>query len=57
MAAVPKHRISKSSRRERRGHLKLEKLTLAICDNCKKKIEPHTVCQFCGHYKGEEIIK
>lgn len=57
MAAVPKHRISKSSRRERRGHLKLKKPTLSICDNCKRKTEPHTVCQFCGHYKGEEVIK
>ncbi len=56
MAAVPKHRISKSHRGERRAHLGLTKPNLSVCENCKKKREPHTVCQFCGHYDGKEVM-
>jgi large subunit ribosomal protein L32 len=55
MAAVPKKRISKARRGERRAHLALEKPNLMICPNCKKKKEPHTVCKFCGYYDGKEI--
>jgi len=55
MGAVPKHRISKSRKRERRAHLALKKPALVACPNCKKLKEPHVVCTFCGKYKGEEV--
>lgn len=55
MAAVPKHRISKSRKGERRAHLALTKPSLVECPHCKKMKEPHVVCTFCGKYKDKEI--
>jgi len=55
MGAVPKHRISKSRRGERRAHLALKKPTLVACPSCKKMKEPHVVCTFCGKYKGKKV--
>jgi large subunit ribosomal protein L32 len=29
---------------------------LAVCPKCGKKARPHTVCVYCGYYKGKEVI-
>jgi len=54
--AVPKKRTTSSSRDQRRMHIFLEKPTLTKCSKCGHFILPHTICQFCGYYKGREVI-
>jgi len=55
--SVPGKRLSKSKCRRRRSHQALVKTKLIKCPKCKKPTLPHRVCQFCGSYKGKEIIK
>lgn len=37
-------------------HIRLKEPVLAACPKCKKPVKPHTVCLFCGFYKGREVI-
>lgn len=54
--AVPKHRRTSSSSRQRRMHIFIRPASLTACQKCKKPVRPHTVCQNCGYYKGQEFI-
>jgi large subunit ribosomal protein L32 len=55
--AVPKKRHSKSKVGRRRMHLYLKETPLVKCTNCGEMRLPHTVCPFCGFYKGREVLK
>lgn len=48
--------MAKGKQLRRRSHLALTKQVLIACGQCKKMIRPHTVCTFCGYYKGREVI-
>ena len=37
-------------------HLYLKETVLRFCPKCGKSVLPHTVCQACGYYKGQEVI-
>ena len=54
--AVPKKRTTKSRRDKRRHNIFLKKPTLNRCTKCSNFVLPHTVCSFCGYYKGREVI-
>ena len=54
--AVPKQKHTKSRRNKRRGNIFLEAPGLALCSKCGKQVLPHTVCFYCGYYKGTEVI-
>lgn len=54
--AVPKHRRTSSSSRQRRMHLFITPAVLTICKKCGKPVRPHTICPHCGYYKGREVI-
>lgn len=54
--AVPRHKHTRSSVGQRRMHIFITPPVLAVCQKCKKAVKPHTVCQYCGHYKGKEFI-
>ena len=54
--AVPKQRHTKSRRDRRRMHIFLKAPVLVKCKKCGKPVLPHTVCQFCGYFKGREVI-
>ena len=54
--AEPKKRGTKSKRDKRRLHIVMKKPALTKCLKCGKTILPHTVCSFCGYYKGKEVI-
>lgn len=54
--AVPKQRHTKSRRDKRRANIYLETSSLTTCPKCGKKVLPHTVCSYCGYYKGREVI-
>lgn len=54
--AVPKQRHTKSRRNNRRMHLFIKSPILSICSKCKKEKLPHRTCQYCGYYKGKEVV-
>lgn len=54
--AVPKHRTTKSRQLKRRQHIFLEKPNLTKCQKCGHLTLPHTVCSYCGYYRGKEVI-
>lgn len=53
---VPRHHMAKGKQLRRRSHLALKKKNLIACSHCKKMIAPHTVCKYCGYYKGREVV-
>lgn len=56
MGALPKRKISKQRKRNRRSHHALEEPTLSVCPECKHKKLAHTVCENCGSYKGVKVL-
>lgn len=55
--AVPKRKLSRSRTRHRRSNwLAKGGVTVARCRRCKSPNKPHTVCSFCGHYAGREVL-
>lgn len=54
--AVPKRRTSKTAKRQRRTHFKLEVPGMVACDNCGEMKLAHRVCKNCGEYKGKQVI-
>lgn len=55
--AVPKKRTSKTRQLKRRAQISLKLPTLTKCPKCGKDILPHTVCQYCGYYKGKIVLE
>jgi len=55
--SVPKKRRTVSSRNNRRSHHSLKDITINTCSQCAKPVKPHYACDFCGTYKGKEVIK
>ena len=37
-------------------HLYLEKTALSVCPKCGRAVLPHKLCNWCGYYKGREMI-
>ncbi len=54
--AVPKNKISKSRRNQRRAHDALAASSSAECSNCGELKRPHHVCGACGYYDSREVI-
>jgi len=54
--AVPFRRTSKTKKRMRRTHLKIDARTTVVCSNCGEVIQPHRACTKCGFYKGKNIL-
>ncbi len=48
--------MAKGKQLRRRSHLALKGTGLIACSQCKKMIRPHTVCKYCGYYKGREVV-
>lgn len=57
MGAVPKVRISKRRKNNRRAHHGLKAPTLSVCPKCKQPKRPHFKCQECGFYGELESEK
>ncbi len=55
--AVPKRRISKEKKRQRRANWKLLIPGIVKCSHCGEPIMPHRVCKACGYYDGKQIVK
>jgi large subunit ribosomal protein L32 len=55
--AVPKRRTSKSVKRKRRTHFKLNMPGMVVCPNCGEMKLAHRVCKECGQYGGKTVIE
>ena len=53
--AVPQRRISKTRKRLRRTHFKLNVTGLVTCSHCGEMIKSHQVCPKCGYYDGKVV--
>ena len=53
--AVPFRRTSKTKKRKRRTHFKLNVPGMTVCPNCGEMKLSHRVCRECGHYDGKEV--
>jgi len=57
MGAVPKRRISKQRKGNRRAHHALKRPMMNRCTTCNQNKLPHVVCENCGTYKGTKVLK
>lgn len=55
--ALPKRQHSRQRGRKRRTHYKIALKSLGTCPQCKKPIQSHRVCPFCGYYKGKPVVE
>lgn len=55
--AVPKSKISRSRRGQRRSHDSLSAAATNECPNCGEIKRPHHVCGSCGYYKDREVTE
>ena len=54
--AVPKKKVSKSRRDQRRAHDALKPGAYEECPECGEIKRPHHVCPACGQYNGREVV-
>lgn len=54
--AVPKRKLSRARRGNRRAQQSLARTQLVRCTHCGSMIRPHTICKACGHYRGRQIM-
>jgi len=54
--SVPKKKRSKSKQKPAQVRLLPRRVFLVACPKCKKPKQPHIVCEFCGTYKGKQIL-
>jgi large subunit ribosomal protein L32 len=57
MGALPKRKITKARRGQRRSHDKLTPPALVNCSQCNSPKLPHIVCPVCGTYAGREVVE
>lgn len=56
MGAIgPQRRISKTRKRQRRSHFKLDNPSMLVCPNCGEIKLAHVVCANCGFYDGKLV--
>ncbi|MBW1698744.1 MAG: 50S ribosomal protein L32 [Deltaproteobacteria bacterium] len=55
--AVPKRKVSKSRRDNRRAHKKTHAPNLSTCPQCGEARLPHHVCPGCGSYRGRTVVE
>ncbi len=56
MGALPKQRISRKRRGDRRSQQHLKPLQLVECPQCHNPRQPHHVCPLCGTYRGRQVV-
>lgn len=56
-AIAPVRRISKTRKRKRRTHYKIEVPGMTLCPNCGEMKLAHTVCKACGYYDGRKVLE
>jgi large subunit ribosomal protein L32 len=56
MGALPKRKVSRHRRGNRRQHLAITAPTLVTCPKCGNLMRAHFACKECGTYKGRQVI-
>lgn len=54
--AVPRKKVTRMKRDQRRSHHALAPVNIGECANCGEMKLPHHICGACGHYNGREVI-
>lgn len=54
--AVPRHKLSKSKKRQRRAHHALTPTSMGIHPRSQQLVPPHRVCPFTGFYRGKKRL-
>lgn len=53
---VPRTKISKRQKGNRRSHHALAAKGTSTCPKCNEIRQPHCVCKHCGFYAGKEVL-
>ena len=56
MGALPKKKVSRARRGNRRSHIRLALPSLMTCPECQAPKMTHRVCAACGTYNGNQIL-
>lgn len=56
MGAVPKRKVSRHRRGNRRRHQYLTLPELMKCPNCGELTRAHRACNQCGQYRGRQVV-
>ncbi|MDP9311866.1 MAG: 50S ribosomal protein L32 [Chloroflexota bacterium] len=56
MGAVPKRKVSRHRRGNRRRHQYLTIPELMKCPNCGQLTKAHRACTECGQYRGRQVV-
>lgn len=54
--AVPRKKVTRSRRGQRRSHDRLKPEAVNECPNCGALKRPHHVCAACGYYRDREVL-
>ncbi len=54
--SVPVRRQTHGKTRLRRSHHALKPVVLSECPKCKKSVQPHHACEFCGFYAKKQVL-
>ena len=55
--AVPKKKVSKARRNNRRSHDSLKSSAYEECAKCGELKRPHHICEACGSYNGRDVVE
>ena len=56
MGALPKKKVSRARRGNRRAHIRLAVPPLMTCPQCQARKVTHEVCHTCGTYNGHQVL-
>ena len=56
MGAVPKKKIPRRRRNNRRSHIHATLPQLGPCPQCRQLKPTHRVCPYCGTYNGRQVL-
>jgi large subunit ribosomal protein L32 len=57
MGGLPKKKVSRRRRGNRRAHDHIKVPPLSECPQCKALKPTHRVCPACGTYNGHQVLK
>ena len=57
MGALPKKKVSRRRRGNRRMHDRIKLPPLSTCPQCQAIKVTHRVCQSCGTYNGRQVLE
>jgi large subunit ribosomal protein L32 len=56
VGALPKKKVSRRRRDNRRAHIRLTAPAVVPCPNCRYLIPNYQACPNCGQYRGRQVL-